>query len=237
MALLRKNGNNLDVISPSFYRTWVGTSSAYEQQKNSIPNGTLIYITDDTSSQSSLESVYPIGSIYLSTVSTNPNDLFGFGTWISLGNDYYLKSIGSGESALDEVGSNTKTLVTNNIPSHTHTVTPSGTVTSTFVGTSSSHTHTVLQNTGSSDYDVVVSRGKGTSNCGGIALPNDSGTKALYSTNGNGNTLIGSASLTPSGTVTSTFTGTSGNTGSSGSGASFDIKPKSLCVYMWRRTA
>lgn len=34
------------------------------------------YIQDKT-----LERAYPVGSIYISTVSTNPNTLFGFGTW------------------------------------------------------------------------------------------------------------------------------------------------------------
>ena len=32
-----------------------------------------------------IQTLYPIGSIYSSTVSTNPNTLFGFGTWVAYG--------------------------------------------------------------------------------------------------------------------------------------------------------
>ena len=38
----------------------------------------IAYLTDCTNT---LKKVYPVGSIYMSTVSTNPATLFGFGTW------------------------------------------------------------------------------------------------------------------------------------------------------------
>jgi hypothetical protein len=40
-----------------------------------------------------LELVYPVGSMYISTVSTNPVDLFGFGTWEQI-KDVFLLSAG-----------------------------------------------------------------------------------------------------------------------------------------------
>ena len=239
MALLRKQGNDLKVISPTFYRTWVGTSSAYEQQKSQIPNGTLIYITDDTAPTSAiLESVYPVGSIYISTVSTSPATLFGFGTWEQLPNDVYLKSMGSSGLPLDVSGSNTHTITEAELPAHQHTHTPVGTINSTFNGIASAHTHTVRQNTASSSYDVVYSRGYGsTYNRGGVALPNDNGSSGNYTTDAAGNQIIGNASITPSGTVTSTFTGSATTTTATGGGQAFDNKPLSVQVYMWRRTA
>lgn len=37
-----------------------------------------------------LSAAYPIGSVYLSVVSTNPNTLLGFGTWVRIAEAQYL---------------------------------------------------------------------------------------------------------------------------------------------------
>ena len=39
-----------------------------------------------------LQAAYPVGSIYMSTVATNPNTLFGFGTWVTYGSGRVLIS-------------------------------------------------------------------------------------------------------------------------------------------------
>jgi len=72
-----------------------------------------------------LELAYPIGAIYISTVSTNPNTLFGFGTWTAFGAGKVLVSLDSGDSDFDTSeetgGSKTHTLTSAEMPSHTHT--------------------------------------------------------------------------------------------------------------------
>ena len=35
--------------------------------------------------------IYPVGSVYISTVSTNPGTLFGIGTWVSIGSGRVLQ--------------------------------------------------------------------------------------------------------------------------------------------------
>lgn len=95
---------------------------------------------------------YPVGSIYISTSDSNPGELFG-GTWERYAEGKTLVGVDESDSDYQTVeqtgGSKNATLVTNNLPAHSHTFTPSGTVSSTFTGSSvttssaGSHTHSV----------------------------------------------------------------------------------------------
>lgn len=68
-----------------------------------------------------LESVYPVGAIYISTVATNPKTLFGFGTWEQI-QDRFLLAAGSSYAAGATGGAATHTLTVNEMPAHTHVV-------------------------------------------------------------------------------------------------------------------
>ena len=58
---------------------------------------------------------YPVGSIYISTVATNPNTLFGFGTWVAFGAGRVV--LGSGGSyGAGTTGGSADAI----IPSHIH---------------------------------------------------------------------------------------------------------------------
>lgn len=67
----------------------------------------------------SVEQVYPVGAIYLSTVSTDPGTLFG-GTWTRI-KDQFLLAAGDVYAAGTSGGEATHTLTTDEIPSHRHT--------------------------------------------------------------------------------------------------------------------
>jgi len=69
---------------------------------------------------------YPVGSIYMSTVATNPNTLFGFGTWVTYGPGRMLISQDGTYTAGSTGGSATTTLIEANLPSHTHSATFTG---------------------------------------------------------------------------------------------------------------
>ena len=60
----------------------------------------------------------------VSTVSTNPNTLFGIGTWAAFGSGRVLVGLDSGQSEFDVVeetgGAKTHTLVESEIPAHVH---------------------------------------------------------------------------------------------------------------------
>jgi len=65
--------------------------------------------------------IYPVGSVYISTTSTNPATLFGIGTWVSIGSGRVLQAITSGSGGQNG-GSSSKTVtinVTSN-GSHSH---------------------------------------------------------------------------------------------------------------------
>lgn len=68
-----------------------------------------------------LQSVYPVGAIYLSTVSTDPETLFGFGTWVQI-EDRFLLASGSTYSAGSTGGEAEHTLTVDEIPSHNHDI-------------------------------------------------------------------------------------------------------------------
>ena len=71
-----------------------------------------------------LKKAYPVGSIYISTVSTNPGTLFGFGTWEAFGAGRVLVGYDSTDADFDESeetgGAKTHTLTAAEIPAHTH---------------------------------------------------------------------------------------------------------------------
>lgn len=68
--------------------------------------------------------IYPVGSVYVSTSSTNPATLFGIGTWVSIGSGRVLQAITSGTGGAN-AGSSSKTVSisitsTGTLPNHTH---------------------------------------------------------------------------------------------------------------------
>jgi len=83
-----------------------------------------------------LGTIYPIGSIYMSTSSTNPNTLFGVGTWAQIQGQFLMGQDGS-HAAGSTGGALTKTLSTSEMPAHNHTATIA----------SDAHTHNIGRDT------------------------------------------------------------------------------------------
>ena len=96
----------------------------------------IAYLTDCTDT---LKKVYPVGSIYMSTVSTNPATLFGFGTWEAMPAGRVLlaqgkSSWGTTYNAGSTGGEATHQLTVGEIPSHNHTGS---------INTAGEHTHSL----------------------------------------------------------------------------------------------
>lgn len=85
-----------------------------------------------------MKKIYPVGSIYMSTVSTNPATLFGFGTWEAMPAGHVLlaqgkSSWGTTYNAGSTGGEATHQLTVGELPSHGH---------SASTNTTGNHTHT-----------------------------------------------------------------------------------------------
>ena len=90
----------------------------------------LSAVNTDTSSiyYKLMELIYPVGSLYWSSKSTNPSSLFG-GTWVQIKDRFVLACGDTYTSSGATGGASSVTLSVNNMPSHTHSFTPSGTIT------------------------------------------------------------------------------------------------------------
>ena len=89
-------------------------------------------LANTTDCTDTLKKVYPVGSIYMSTVSTNPATLFGFGTWEAMPAGRVLlaqgkSSWGTTYNAGSTGGEATHKLTVGELPSHNHTATISTT--------------------------------------------------------------------------------------------------------------
>ena len=75
------------------------------------------------------DKVWPVGSVYIAVVSTNPNTLLGFGTWSAIGAGKTLVGLDSGDTDFDTVeetsGAKTQTISTSYLPASALTVTAS----------------------------------------------------------------------------------------------------------------
>jgi hypothetical protein len=111
-ALQTAVNTKADLASPAL--TGVPTAPTATAGTNTTQLSTTAFVT------TALRTLYPIGSIYTSTVSTNPNTLFGFGTWVAYGEGRVL--IGASGSGLYIAG-NTGGSADAVVVSHTHTAT------------------------------------------------------------------------------------------------------------------
>ena len=148
--------------SPAFSGT--PTAPTPTTTDNSTKLATTAYVKNNV--VEIIKKVYPVGSIYMSTVSTNPATLFGFGTWEAMPAGRVLlaqgkSSWGTTYNAGSTGGEATHTLTVGELPAHNHTAS---------TNTTGNHTHQ-FQLYGPngdthlnfpSDYDTNYARNKGT---------------------------------------------------------------------------
>jgi len=118
-----------DSLSPTFTGTptlptgTTGVTQSYGDNTTKLSTTAFV--------QAALVLIYPVGSIYSATVSTNPATLFGFGTWTAFGAGRVMVGDGGGFTAGTTGGSADAIVVAHSHtassavtdPGHTHTFT------------------------------------------------------------------------------------------------------------------
>lgn len=215
-----------------------------------VVNINSIY-TDD--GKTLLDYLHPIGSIYISTTSTNPGTIFG-GTWERFANGQVLVGVDTQETEFNTVqktgGNKTHTVTLKGVPAHTHSIPKlSGTAASagshthsdTFaVASAGAHTHRLKRGDGSTDFTGL---GEFTNRKTGKEPVQQAGkfiwdgiSATTTSAGAHTHTLNGSVSSGGAHTHTvSTNTSTTGSTGSSVS-INFNVLQPYITCYIWRRT-
>jgi microcystin-dependent protein len=191
------------MVSPVF--TGTPTAPTASAGTNTQQIATTAFVT------TGLQAAYPVGSIYMSTVATNPATLFGFGTWVAYGTGRMpISADGSTYVAGATGGSATTTISSSNLPSHTH----SFSATTGGMSANTSHQHYVGSNDSTAEY-------------GG-----DAGNREFVQNYNAGN---GPATYTNYADISHTHD-VSGTTGSTGSGTAATTISPYIAVYMWNRT-
>ena len=182
-----------------------------------------------------LNLVYPVGSIYWSSKNTNPGTLFG-GTWTQI-KDKFILAAGDYYSNGATGGAATVTLTVSNMPSHSHSFTPSGNVSShshtgpshthsfTPSGTVSSHHHTGPSHSHSFTPSGEISTNGDHTHLVYFDLDDSIGTAESFAVNQGISRYHELEGTSKAGSHKHDFTGTAGTTGEAGTGDTGDTAP------------
>ena len=166
---------------------------------------------------------FPVGSVFLSVVSTNPATLLGYGTWSAIAAGRMLVGLDSGDTDFDTVeetgGAKTVTLTAAQIPAHTHTQ-------DSHTHTQDAHNHTQNSHTHAITELRDATTGGATTN---IALTADTSSTL-------GTKVTGGTVATNQTTVATNQAATATNQNTGGGGSHPNVPPY-FVVYMWKRTA
>jgi len=186
--------NGTDIITATNYMTGATfpspTLTGVPVAPTASPGTSTTQIATTAFVTTGLQAAYPVGSIYLSTVATNPNTLFGFGTWVAYGTGRMPISADATYTAGSTGGAATTTLITANLPSHTHTFS------ATTDATDLSHTHT---------YGSGSNWGSGSANAFDARNSNSYTTSGASVNMNHTHTLSGTTGGTGSGTAATTI--------------------------------
>lgn len=184
---------------------------------NSTRVATTAYVKNNISE--TLKKVYPVGSIYMSTVSTNPATLFGFGTWSAMPAGRVLLAQGTASWGTYNAGSTggeaTHQLTVGEIPAHNHSAAASATA---------GHSHDLFYYAYSGGGGFNPSRW---SEYGFASYSHD-----VKGSSGQYRSMLGGVQMSSSGASSVSVT-----INPSGSSQAHNNMQPYIAVYMWQRTS
>jgi len=203
-----------DTNSPTFTGTPLAPTASYGTNTTQLATTAFV--------QAALQALYPVGSVYINASSTtNPASLFGFGTWVSVGDGKVLVNQDTTDTSFDTMGETggSKDAI---VVSHTH-----GTSAITTVS-NGAHTHSITDPGHSHTYNRSAENA-------GTRFTDHSGqdTYEGWTDNSTSSSTTG-ISIQSNGAHTHTLTGNTDSSGSSGTNA--NLQPY-VVVKMWKRTA
>lgn len=188
-----------------------------------------------TVSKAQIDKIYPVGSIYITTSDKSPKDLFPGTEWNEYSQGRVLVGYNWDSVAYNTIGktggSATATLTTDNLPSHSHSFTPAGTITNglTFTTASAgSHTHALS--------GVMGWPASGDGSTKNYAYSGWAQTTGVYSKNVTKTESAGSHTHKVNMSGSLTFKGTASTTGKTGSGKEFSVLDPYTVVHIYKRT-
>lgn len=169
-----------------------------------------------------INTIYPVGSIYMSVISTSPQILFG-GTWEQIKDTFLLASgdtyASDGDVATAQHGSATVSLTQSEMPRHTHT--------------QNSHSHKPA----TTDLKFLTSKENIAINGTARAFTSQSSSGIHYVYSSDGTKGINEDSTTQSVTATNKYAGGTNTTEATQNGSAHENMPPYMAVYCWKRTA
>jgi microcystin-dependent protein len=157
---------------------------------------------------------FPVGSVFIAVVSTNPGTLLGYGTWSAFAAGRMLVGFNAGDTDFDTVeetgGAKTVTLTAaqSGLPQHTH-------LQNAHTHVQDAHSHTIPVGA-TDDTSAPFDRADAGTNTGGANATTATGT-------------------TPA--VNQNATAVNQNAGPSDAAQAHNNMPPYITVYMWKRTA
>ncbi len=167
---------------------------------------------------SAFDVFYPIGSLFHTTSTADPSEVFGIGTWERYSQGRYLVGVGEDLDAgtnipsVGKLGNKSVTLKTDNLPAHNHAID----ISTVSAGVHSHTAKNVVHHYSVSSTDYV----EGAT----LEVPSEAGR-------------WGSDRYPKTSSEGAHQHEIKGNTEDTGKGTPFDIMPPSQSVYIWRRTA
>lgn len=167
-----------------------------------------------------IDTLYPVGGLYISTLSTNPATLLGRGTWTAFGAGRIMIGHNAGDVDFDTAEETGGSKTSSALIAHTHVQDP-------HTHTQNSHNHTQDAHS-----HVITSQ---TATTGG-ATSYEHGTLDTSSTEAEATETTATSVATNQAATAVNQNATAVNQ-SAGSGASFSIMNPYIVVYFWKRTA